>query len=132
MKTEMNCVRNNLGLVCITNSEDVRYKTTTRKHLLSLDEAAQVEKLHWIYTENITRLRKAIEFCLANDINLYRMTSALFPFSDEAMGAEILEEFAGELAEIGTDALEKNYGSCFIQTNSSSLARIPMQSSKTA
>jgi UV DNA damage endonuclease len=105
MKTQ--CVRNNLGLVCITNSEDVRYKTTTRKHLLSLDEAAQVEKLRWIYTENTARLKKAVEFCLANNINLYRMTSALFPFSDEAMGAEILEEFAGDLAEIGTDAFEK-------------------------
>ena len=107
MKAEMNCVRNNLGLVCITHSEDVRYKTTTRKHLLTLDAAAQIEKLCSIYTENIARLKRAIEFCLANDINLYRMTSALFPFSDEAMGAEILEEFADELAEIGTDALEK-------------------------
>ena len=108
MKAETLCVKNNLGLVCITNSEDVRYKTTTRKHLLSLDNAAQVEKLRWIYTENTARLKKAIEFCLANDINLYRMTSALFPFSDEAMGAEILEEFAGDLAEIGTDALNRN------------------------
>jgi UV DNA damage endonuclease len=107
MKAEMNCVRNNLGLVCITHSEDVRYKTTTRKHLLSLDEAAQVEKLRWIYTENIARLRKAVEFCLTSDINLYRMTSALFPFSDEAMGVEILEEFADELAEIGMDALNR-------------------------
>ena len=108
MKTQTNCVRNNLGLVCITNSEEVRYKTTTRKNLLSLDEAAQKEKLRTIYTENIARLKKAVEFCLANDINLYRMTSALFPFSDEAMGAEILEEFTDELGEIGTDALNRN------------------------
>lgn len=108
MKTQTNCVRNNLGLVCITNSEEVRYKTTTRKNLLSLDEAAQKEKLRTIYTENIARLKKAVEFCLANDINLYRMTSALFPFSDEAMGAEILEAFTDELGEIGTDALNRN------------------------
>lgn len=108
MKAETQCIKNNLGLVCITNSEDVRYKTTTRKNLLSLDEAAQKEKLRTIYTENIARLKKAVEFCLTNDINLYRMTSALFPFSDEAMGAEILEEFAGELGEIGTDALTRN------------------------
>lgn len=108
MKTQTQCIRNNLGLVCITSSEDVRYKTTTRKYLLSLDEAAQMEKLHWIYTENIARLKKAIEFCLSNDINLYRMTSALFPFSDESMGADILQDFADEIGEIGTSAFERN------------------------
>lgn len=107
MKTQTQCVKNNLGLVCITHSEEVRYKTTTRKNLLSLDESAQKEKLRTIYTENIARLKKAIGFCLANDINLYRMTSALFPFSDEKMGAEILEDFTDDLSEIGTNALEK-------------------------
>lgn len=102
------CYTTNLGLVCITHSEEVRYRTTTRKVLLSLDEAAQAEKLRGIYAENISRLKKAIEFCLANSINLYRMTSNLFPFADEQMGAEILTEFAEELAAIGTDALERD------------------------
>ncbi len=104
MKAQSKCVKNNLGLVCITNSEEVRYKTVTRKTLLALDKAAQTEKLRLIYAENIVRLRKAVEFCLANDINLYRMTSNLFPFSDEAAGAEILEESVGDLALIGTSA----------------------------
>lgn len=107
MKAETQCVKNNLGLVCITNSDEVRYKTVTRKRLLSFEEAVQTEMLRNLYRENIARLRKAVEFCLANDINLYRMTSALFPFSDETMGAAILEEFAAELVEIGTNALEK-------------------------
>lgn len=101
---ETQCVKSNLGLVCITNSEEVRYKTTTRKVLLSLGEAAQIEKLRTIYTENIARLKKAVEFCLANDINLYRMTSNLFPFADEATGASVLDEFTDELADIGTNA----------------------------
>jgi UV DNA damage endonuclease len=108
MESAAQCFKTNLGLVCITHSEEVRYKTTTRKNLLSLDAAAQAEKLRGIYTENILRLRKAVEFCLANDINLYRMTSNLFPFADDAMGEGILTEFADELAEIGTDALAKN------------------------
>ena len=107
MKTQTQCVKNNLGLVCITHSADVRYKTTTRKNLLSLDEATQAEKLRSIYSQNVAILRRAVDYCLANGINLYRMTSALFPFSDEALGAEILNEFADELAEIGTDALER-------------------------
>jgi UV DNA damage endonuclease len=106
MNAKSQTVKNRLGLVCITHSEEVRYKTTTRKHLLTLDEAAQAEKLRGIYTENTARLKKAIEYCLANNINLYRMTSALFPFSDEQMGAKILEDFADELSEIGTAAFQ--------------------------
>jgi UV DNA damage endonuclease len=107
METNMQCMRSNLGLVCITHSDEVRYKTTTRKNLLSLDEAAQREKLRAIYAENAARLAKAIEFCLAAEIRLYRMTSALFPFSDEPMGAEILDEFAAELARLGAAALAR-------------------------
>jgi UV DNA damage endonuclease len=108
MNQEIRCVKSNLGLVCITHSEEVRYKTTTRKVLLSLEPAAQIEKLRGIYTENVARLKKAVDFCLANDINLYRMTSNLFPFSDEEMGAELLTEYADELDAIGTDALARN------------------------
>jgi UV DNA damage endonuclease len=105
MKAQSQCVKTNLGLVCITHSGEVRYKTTTRKNLLSMSEAAQAAKLRSIYAQNIAILRRAVEFCLSNNINLYRMTSALFPFSDEAAGAEILEDFTDELAEIGTGAL---------------------------
>lgn len=108
MNQEIRCVKSNLGLVCITHSEEVRYKTTTRKNLLSLEPAAQIEKLRGIYTENVVRLKKAVEFCLANGINLYRMTSNLFPFADETMGAEVLTTFTDELAAIGTDALARN------------------------
>jgi UV DNA damage endonuclease len=106
MKAQSQCVKNNLGLVCITHSEQVRYKTVTRKNLLAMDDPAQREKLRSIYAQNVAILRRATEFCLSNEINLYRMTSALFPFSDEAMGAEILSEFSRELAEIGTTAFE--------------------------
>jgi UV DNA damage endonuclease len=107
MKAETKCVKNNLGLVCITTTGAVRYKTVTRKRLLSLDAAAQAEKLRSLYGENIEILKKAIEFCAANDIRLYRMTSGLFPFSDEAFGSEILEEFAPILGETGKAAIEK-------------------------
>ena len=107
MKAETECVRNNLGLVCITTTEEVRYKTVTRKRLLSFDAEKQAEILREIYRENIERLKKAIAFCLANKINLYRMTSALFPFSDEETGANILAEFTENLAKIGSEATEK-------------------------
>jgi UV DNA damage endonuclease len=107
MKAQSQCVKTNLGLVCITHSEEVRYKTVTRKSLLAMDEAGQQAKLRAIYAENTTRLRKAVAFCLANGINLYRMTSNLFPFADDALGTEILDEFADDLAEIGSDAFNR-------------------------
>ena len=108
MKPQIQCVKSNLGLVCITNSDEVRFRTVTRKRLLQFDENRQREMLREIYAANIERLQKATAFCKANDIGLYRMTSGLFPFSDEATGAEILSEFAAQLGEIGTDALASN------------------------
>ncbi|MDQ6785298.1 MAG: UV DNA damage repair endonuclease UvsE [Acidobacteriota bacterium] len=105
MKVNLQPVRSNLGLVCITNSDVVRYKTVTRKTLLSLETAAQAEKLRGIYRENISRVNSAIEFCKANEINLYRLTSGLFPFSDEPLGAEILGEFTAQLSETGKKAI---------------------------
>jgi UV DNA damage endonuclease len=108
MKAEAQCVKSNLGLVCITTTDAVRYKTVTRKRLLSFDEPTQREMLRALYQENINRVGNAIEFCRANDINLYRLTSQLFPFSDEQIGAEILDEFADQLSVTGKKAIENN------------------------
>ena len=106
MKAETRFVKNNLGLVCITTSDAVRYKTVTRKRLLSFDVQAQVKMLRALYAENVARVGKAVEFCTANEINLYRLTSGLFPFSDEEIGAHILPEFAEQLGATGKKALE--------------------------
>ena len=108
MKAETQCVRNNLGLVCITTTDAVRYKTVTRKRLLSFEESVQQEMLRVIYQENIYRINNAIEFCQANGINLYRLTSGLFPFSDEPIGARVLDEFADQLSTTGKRAIENN------------------------
>ncbi len=106
MKAETQCIKNNLGLVCITTSDAVRYKTVTRKRLFSFDETTQVEMLRALYAENVARVEKAVEFCAANEINLYRLTSGLFPFSDEEIGANVLTEFTAQLAEIGKKAFK--------------------------
>lgn len=108
MKAETQCVKNNLGLVCITTTDAVRYKTVTRKRLLSFDEPTQREMLRALYRENINRVNNAIAFCAENGINLYRLTSGLFPFSDEAIGAEILDEFTEQLGKTGNSAIENN------------------------
>ena len=95
-----------LGLVCITASDEVRYKALTRKRLLQLEPARQKETLRALYAENLARLNKAVDYCDERDIRLYRMTSALFPFADDAAGEDVLEEFAEALARTGRRALD--------------------------
>ena len=95
-----------LGLVCVTASNEVRFRTVTRRTLSKLSESEQQEKLKKVYTANIERLAKAIAFCNKHNIQLYRLSSALFPFSDEPIGRELLSQFAPQLKEIGSTATE--------------------------
>jgi UV DNA damage endonuclease len=97
-----------LGLVCITSSQEVRYRTVTRKRLLQLPETEQETTLRNLYAENLKRLNLAINFCLAHQIQLYRLTSNLFPFADTEMGEIILNEFNEELLQTGERALNAN------------------------
>ncbi|MDT5294480.1 MAG: damage endonuclease [Acidobacteriota bacterium] len=90
-----------LGLVCITHSDEVRYKTVTRKRLLQFDEGEQKRTLRTLYAANLARLNAALDFCAARGWRLYRMTSGLFPFADDAAGADVLEEFRAEMARTG-------------------------------
>src|SRR5829696_8342015 len=95
-----------LGLVCITASEAVRYRTITRKRLLQLEAVEQKSALRQLYADNLSRLDRAIDYCHAHDIRLYRLTSSLFPFADDAAGQDVLEEFSEVLAEKGRRALD--------------------------
>lgn len=90
-----------LGLVCITASKEVRYKTVTRKRLLQFSEDEQEKILENLYAENLQRLNLAIDFCLKNKLRLYRITSNLFPFADTELGEKVLNQFNEELWEIG-------------------------------
>lgn len=91
----------NLGLVCITASDEVRYKTITRKRLLSFDLDEQAHLLYALYLYNIATLDRAVDFCIANQIRLYRISSQIFPFADEPIGIEILSRLQPELSVIG-------------------------------
>ena len=95
-----------LGLVCITASHEVRFRTVTRRTLSKLSTSEQQAKLKAIYTANIERLTKAIAFCCREQIELYRLSSALFPFADESIGEAVLHEFKPQLAQIGASAIE--------------------------
>lgn len=90
-----------LGLVCITASDAVRYKTITRKRLLALDPLEQQIALRTLYAENLRRLNRAVEFCHRHQIRLYRLPSSPFPFADDLLGEEILLSLSAELAQVG-------------------------------
>lgn len=92
-----------LGLVCITASEALRYRAITRERLLQLDVAEQKSVLRQLYADNLSRLDAAIDYCLAHDIRLYRLTSSLFPFADDSMGEDVLEEFGEAIAAKGDE-----------------------------
>ena len=96
--------RPNLGLVCITHSDEVRYKTVTRKRLLQFDAAEQKRMLRDLYAANLARLNGALDFCAARGLSLYRMTSNLFPFADDESGSDVLEGFADDLKKTGARA----------------------------
>lgn len=95
-----------LGLVCITSSDAVRYRTMTRKRLLLLDEVEQKSALRQLYADNLSRLDAAIDYCNAHDIRLYRLTSSLFPFADHPLGEDVLDEFSEVIAAQGRRALD--------------------------
>lgn len=98
--------RPQLGLVCITSSDAVRYRTMTRKRLLQLDEVEQKSALRRLYADNLSRLDAAIDYCHAHDIRLYRLTSSLFPFADDPVGEDVLKEFSEVIAAKGQRALD--------------------------
>ncbi|MEO7493345.1 MAG: UV DNA damage repair endonuclease UvsE [Massilia sp.] len=94
-----------LGLVCITQSSEVRYRTVTRKRLLELPPEGQRKLLGEIFRANIDTLARALRYCEREGIFLYRILSSIFPFADEEVGRDVLRPLAGELAAIGRRAI---------------------------
>lgn len=78
----------------------------TRKRLLTLTPAEQEQVLRQLYQANLGRFHQALTFCAQKAIRLYRVTSNLFPFSDEPLGQRILREMGADLATIGRRAGE--------------------------
>lgn len=100
----------NLGLVCITSTDEVRFKTVTKKQYLTLSHTQRFEKLNAIYFYNICMIGDALRFCKNNGINLYRLSSGLFPMNDweDGIGQEVLHSYSAALYAKGKQA--KEYG----------------------
>ncbi len=100
--------RPHLGLVCITFSKEVRFRTMTRTRYLKLSEPERESALKELYVDNLNRLDVALSFCQQHFIQLYRLPSGLFPLSDmeDEIGATILEGMSADLARIGQRSQE--------------------------
>ena len=93
-----------LGLVCMTESDEVRFRTLTRTRLHKLSLDAQRDTLRALYAANADSLRRGVAFCHRHQIPLFRIASDLFPFADTDLGEAVLHEFADTLAGIGREA----------------------------
>ena len=93
-----------LGLVCIPFDETVRFRTITRTRYLQLPPADRHRALLEVYWDNLARLHQMLTYCGRRGIRLYRMTSSLFPMSDEALGTRILKEMGANLGSFGRRA----------------------------
>jgi UV DNA damage endonuclease len=97
--------RPKLGLVCITYSDECRYRTITRTRYLALpgdaERRAALETLYW---QNLAILHRALTFCHRHGIRLYRATSSLFPQSDDPLGSSVLDGMAANLSSVGRRA----------------------------
>jgi UV DNA damage endonuclease len=95
-----------LGLVCITHSKDVRYRTVTRTRLHAQSPEAQNRILEDIYRDNLQTFDAALRYCQREGISLYRLPSSIFPFADTPEGLAILRTLATSLARSGKRALD--------------------------
>lgn len=91
----------NLGLVCLSFGPECRYRTITRTRFLALSEADRERTLVELYWDNLSRLHWTLGFCARRDIRLYRVTSALFPMSDEPLGERVMRSMAANLSSVG-------------------------------
>lgn len=91
----------NLGLVCITSNELIRYKTITRTRYLALTREQRDAALKTLYATNIATFEAALKYCAANQIYLYRMPSSIFPMADTPDGLDVLQTFSVQLAKLG-------------------------------
>lgn len=92
------------GLVCMTIGPEVRFRTVTLTNYLKLTPSEREAKLLDLYADNISRVRRAADFCAARGIRLYRLSSSLFPMFDlvgDDTGQAVLDHLAPQMAEAG-------------------------------
>ncbi|WP_281260172.1 UV DNA damage repair endonuclease UvsE [Deinococcus planocerae] len=97
------------GLVCMTVGPEVRFRTVTLTNYLKLSPGEREAKLLDLYADNLSRVRRAADFCAARGIRLYRLSSSLFPMFDlegDDTGRGVLDHLALPMREAGQAFLD--------------------------
>lgn len=68
-----------LGLCCKFFEVDIRFRTTTARHLQTMPRELQLEKLGGIVRDNAAALLAAIEYCRGHRIGSFRINSQIWP-----------------------------------------------------
>lgn len=97
-----------LGLCCKWHDEQIKFRSTTVKKLLSLSPEERTEYLKPIIDNNLQALRKSVKRCAELGIGSFRVMSGLFPCSThpEVCYDPFTEGVRQELNMIGTMALD--------------------------
>lgn len=69
-----------------------------------MSTTSQEACLKVLYADNLQRLFKALAYCTANHIRLYRMLCGVFPLNDEATGDRVLNSLSEAAGKFGTRA----------------------------
>ena len=101
MRRNLPVLSGHLGLVCLTFSEQCRFRTITRTRYLALPARGRESALQELYWCNLQRLQWTLRFCANQRIRLYRMISSMFPMSDTATGVRTLTGMSAMLSAVG-------------------------------
>jgi UV DNA damage endonuclease len=93
-----------LGMVCLSSDESCKFRALTRSHYLKTPTRTRSLKLRTLYWDNLQRLHWTLGYCARRHIKLYRITSGLFPMSDEPAGRKVLESMPAMLSSVGRRA----------------------------
>ena len=77
-----------VSLCCKFLKENVKYKTFNKKTV----EQKNVEKIQFVYTNNVNALKQSLVYCVNNNILGFRVTSQLLPFINIIIKEKILSE----------------------------------------
>src|SRR4051794_29263105 len=95
-----------LGLCCIFRDEPIKFRTTTARALSALPRPDALAKLALLCETNARSLRAALEFCAANGIGCFRITSQVLPLRTHP-------EYGYDVGELpGGDAIVRLFRAC--------------------
>lgn len=81
-----------LGPWCVFKEHPVKFLRITAKHLVTLTQEQQRQRLADLCTGNARSLLKAVEFCHKNKIDSFRKNSQILPLKiHPEMGYDIAE-----------------------------------------